>query len=152
MGSTYVSDREVKGMPISVAGCPLRWYNTACISPRGKRSSSSLSRVAGLIHLRGSLSRIRARLRSTTLQRTRDPWRYRSWIPIYSSFLPFCSLPLLLLLLSADDITASILQLIPLFRSSSIRCSNKWTSRYFNHDLDKICPFNNKIFSYCKHL
>lgn len=59
-------------------------------SPRGKRSSSSLSRVAGLIHLRGSLSKIRARLRSTTLWRARDPWRYRSWIPIYPSFLPSC--------------------------------------------------------------
>jgi len=44
---------------------------TAYIPSRKKRSSSFLSRVAGLIHLRGSLSRIRARLRST-LRRARS--------------------------------------------------------------------------------
>lgn len=91
-GSTESDRRE--------GGCPFRSPDacldsiTPYVSPQGKRSSSSLSRVAGLIHLRGSLSRIRARLRSTTLRRARDPWCYRSWIPIYPFFLPFC-LPLL---------------------------------------------------------
>lgn len=42
-------------MPISAAGC--LGNITTRVSPRGKRSSSSLSRVAGLIRSRGSLSK-----------------------------------------------------------------------------------------------
>lgn len=110
----YVSDR-------GAGECPF-WLPDACldsitppVSPRGVRSSSSLSRVAGLIHLRGSLSRIRARLRSTTLRRARDLRRYRSLIPIYPFFLPSCPPPL-----RSWAPTASILRLILLFRSSPV--------------------------------
>lgn len=94
-------------MPISVAECLLRQYNTACIPSREEIFIVSLS--SGGAHPFERIIVEDPRAIKINDPPARDPWRYRSWIPIYPFFLPFYS-PLLL---SADDITASILQLIP---------------------------------------
>jgi len=75
-------------MPISAAGC--LGSITTHVSPQGKRSSSFLSRVAGLIRSRGSLSKDpRAIKINDPLANIAIAWRYQSWIPIYPFFLPF---------------------------------------------------------------